>query len=125
MMTTAHDLTKLRSRAAAVLETEVAEPTLSARAAARCISGAVRLLGIQHGETVMRRACADLAGSDRAWSTSLLWLPHDRDHAPSTLVFVLAAVARGILPMAGVENMRAALSFWAYEDAAAWQQVAG
>lgn len=114
----------LRSRAVAVLRPDVAGQ-MSARTAARCLSGVVNLIAQRWGVLPMHRACADLARHDAAWRTSFAQLPTDAGGHVAEPVQLLAVVARGILSLAGAENMRAALSFWASErDPAIWASVA-
>jgi|SRR6185295_2824287 len=116
---TSAELNHLRSLAAAVHETAGDIAPLTARAVAQCLSGAVRLLGMQYGLDQMRKACAAIVVHESAWSTSLCSLPG------GTPVMALATIARGILALAGPANMRAALAFWACEtDAATMARIA-
>lgn len=112
----------LRARAAAVA-TSCADARMSARAAARCLSGVVGLVVTRWSVDVMQRACADLVRCQASWDTSFGTLPRYKEGVPEPIQLI-AVVARGILPIAGIENMRAALSFWATEDdPAQWQAV--
>jgi len=121
LTSTSEGLSRLRALAAAVYEAADATAPMSARTAAQCLSGAVRLLGMQYGIDQMRTACGAIVAHESAWSTSLRSLPNG-DGAP---VLALAIIARGVLPLAGPENTRAALAFWACEtDAATMAQIA-
>jgi hypothetical protein len=118
-MLTSHDLADLRARASTVTQTcslrrPSGLPHLSARGAASALAGIVDLVANQQGMEAMRSACAKLANLDR-------W-----DAYQGTSSFrILAAVATGIAQVAGVENTRAALAFWACEtDPAVWRYVA-
>lgn len=112
----------LRCHASAVHDPDVPS-SISARAAARCLVGVVQLLVNRYGADEMRRACAELACD--AASTMLVELPRGVNGAVDESVQILGSIARGILPLAGVANLRAALSFWASEsDAAVMQRVA-
>lgn len=116
----------LRSRAVAVLRADSVGEKLSARAAARCLSGVVNMIAHRHGVLPMQRACADLARYEPAWRSSFGFLPTTDDGCVAEPVQMLAMVARGFLALAGVENMRAALAFWASEsDPAVWSAVVG
>jgi hypothetical protein len=125
MQNTTHwktEIADLRARAAAVA-TNGAEPRMSARAAARCLSGVVSHVARQWSRDVMQRACAEIVRCDPAWQTSFRVLPRvDGDLVQA--IELITVIARGILPLAGVESMRCALAFWATEeDPAVWQSV--
>lgn len=124
---TSDNLHHLRSLAAAVHAAEVPMPVprpMSARAAAQCLSGVARLLGLQYGTEEMRRALAELASFAPAWETSLRALPMSR-HGASQITADAAVLVRGVLALAGPANTRAALAFWACEtDAATMQKFA-
>ena len=119
------DIADLRGRAADVLLSDPSANTqMSARTAAACLSGIVGLVARRWTIDVMQRTCADLARSEMSWASSLGRLPHvnGRVSEPTQLV---AVVARSILPLAGVDHLRAALAFWASEDdPAVWNAVA-
>jgi hypothetical protein len=120
-------ISDLRQLAAAVTR-DIALPTpaMSAAMAARCLSGVVNLLAQRFGVPEMQRACGELAGFAPAWTSKLGQLPDDPSGFVREAVQVLAVVARGVLPLAGAANLRAALAFWASEtDVAIWSQVAG
>jgi hypothetical protein len=105
----------LRARAADVA-IGGASPRMSARTAARCLSGVVSHVDRQWSRDVMQRACAELVRCDATWSTSFRVLPSRVDTDLTSAVELIAVVSRGILPLAGVEAMRAALAFWATEE---------
>lgn len=118
-----NEISDLRNRARAVLDEPTDTMRLSARAAARCMSGVVGLVARQWSVDAMQRACADLVRCAEAWETKFGKLPHVNGVVPPAIEMI-AVVARGILPLAGADTMRAALSFWATEsDPAAWQAV--
>ena len=88
---------------------------LSARGAAAALRGTLRMVALQHGHSVMTRACASLALLER-------W-PEAAGAGPA-LQAILAA-AEGLELVAGRENIRAALAFWGSEaDPQAWVDVA-
>lgn len=126
--TTTHwkaEIADLRSLATAVNDHGGAPTRLSARTAARCLFGVVRLTAARFGQDAMQRACAGLARSREAWQSGLAKLPLRHDGTVDEPVQLLAAVALGVLPLAGAANVRAALSFWACEDdASVMQRVA-
>ena len=98
---------------------------LSARSAARLLFGAIGLATARHGVDEMQRACAELVRHDAAWTTKFGTLPRGPDGTVSEALSLIASMARGILPMAGAEHLRAALAFWASErDPAVWRQMA-
>lgn len=117
----------LRSRASRVTDPLVAiqiaakrasgeqDARISARAAAKVLAGIVSLVSRNHGIDVMQRACAILARHDATWISGFANLPIENGAVPEP-VQLIAVVARGILPLAGADNVRAALSFWATED---------
>lgn len=118
------DTADLRARACAVDESGC-DPSISARTAARCLSGVIRLVADRHSVDAMQRACADLVRCDAAWDTRFGTLPRGWDGQVPEAIELIAVVARGILPLAGSTNMRAALAFWATEDdPSVWQRVA-
>lgn len=120
----------LRSMALAV---DVSPPGdgLTARGAARCLLGVVRMIADRFGQDIMQRACADLARHDPAWSTGLRTLPIASGGRPSPTgsssndaMWLLAAMARGVLEVAGPAATRSAMAFWASADpVAAWERV--
>lgn len=118
------DIDDLRSRAESVVRASSSEAPISARTAARCLSGICGLISRRWTVDEMQRTCAQLARYEHAWTTALGRLPHTNGFIsePTQLV---ACVARGLIPLAGAEGVRAALSFWASEtDPAVWQAVA-
>ena len=110
-----NEINDLRDRAAAVVQPGEAAQAISPRAAAKCMVGIVRLVARRWTPDEMQRTCAELARHDAGWATSLGMLPH-KNGVVSEQTQLIAAVARGLLPLAGVEGVRAALSFWASED---------
>ncbi len=118
MMTT-DEMMRLRSAGAAVAAsapTQRAE--ISARAAARCLSGVVQLVSLEHGVEVMQRACADLATRPEAWKIK-------GPGEVGAATWTIAVIARGITPLCGDAAMISALAWWASEtDPAEWQSVA-
>jgi hypothetical protein len=121
MMTSGKDA-DLKTQALAVTSPQ-APQSLSARTAARCLLGVASLIARTWDNEVMRRTFADLVRYDAAWESNFGRLPSVNGHV-SEPMRMLATVARGFLPLAGVENMRAALSFWATEDdPRIWQSV--
>lgn len=118
------EIPDLRCHASAVHDPDVPS-SISARATARCLVGVVQLLVGRFGTDEMRRACAALACDATAMTTKLVELPRGATGAVDESILILGSIARGILPLAGVANLRSALSFWASErDAAVMQRVA-
>jgi hypothetical protein len=121
-------ISDLRELALAVVRPEPGAAVMSARSAARCLSGVMNLVGRKYSTAIMQRACSLLVRHDPAWITSFGLLPTP-GFVPgadkvSEVIEMIAVVARGILPIAGAENMRAALSFWACEtDPAIWTSI--
>jgi hypothetical protein len=120
-------ISDLRELALAVMRPDESA-AMSARTAARCLSGVVNLCATKYGTVVMHRACGELVRSNNVWATSLGTLPDvgfvEGAEQLSSAIELVAVVARGILPIAGAANMRAALSFWACEtDPAVWMLV--
>lgn len=119
----------LQSRALAVKQGTCAP--ITARSAASCLYGIVSLLSARWGSDVVQRACADLARSEAAWvggagCLPLGALPRGHDGVVPEPIAAIAACARGILPLAGADNVRAAVAFWASEDdRTVWQSVVG
>jgi hypothetical protein len=117
-MLTSHDLNHLRSLAAPVNQPQPGKATLGAKGAACALSGVVRLVTTKHGLGVMQRSCAKLA---------LLGTPVGPAPGEATgeATELLAAAADGLAAVAGRDNARAALAFWACEtDPAVWRDVA-
>lgn len=101
-----------------------APQSLSARTAARCLMGVVRMISLTYGDAVMRSTCSDLVQHAPAWDSSLARLPNT-DGKVTDAMTMLAVISRGLLPLTGAANLRAALSFWAVEeDPRIWQSVA-
>lgn len=117
------EISDLKSRARAVVDAPTDVMRMSPRAAARCLSGVISLICRDFSVDVMQRACADLVRCDAAWETRFGTLPRSDCGVPRAIE-MLAVVARGILPLAGADSMRAALAFWASEDdPAQWQAI--
>ncbi len=114
----------LRRRSVDVLEQPIAAELMTARMAAKVLSGIVGLISRRWSKDLMQRTAADLVRHDGAWSTSLRDLPCAHGEEVAEPMMLMAVVARSLLPMAGVKNVRAALSFWATEDdPGTWQSV--
>lgn len=121
------EISDLRELALAVMHPD-ASTSMSARTAARCLSGVIALVAREHGTVAMQRACAKLVRFSDAWRSSFGKLPvaFADPEAVDEAIEMIAVIARGILPVAGAANMRAALSFWASEsDPAVWTSVTG
>ena len=126
-MTTApwkSEIADIRRLARLVSDTS-ADQQMSARGAACCLYGAVSLVASRHGVDAMQRSCADIVRCDAAWASNFGTLPRAMDGSVPETIRMIATLARGVLPMAGVARTRAALAFWAVEDdPAVWQLVA-
>jgi hypothetical protein len=97
---------------------------LSARAAAQALFGAIGLAAARHGVDAMQRACADLVRCQASWATKFGTLPRDHAGRVPEAMSLIASMARGLLPLAGADRLRAALAFWATEDdPAVWHQM--
>jgi len=126
-----HDITDLRSRAAAVMtcaESAVSilgAGAMSARTAAAVLAGIVGLVSRKWSTDVMQESCAGLVRHDAAWAQSFVELPAGIDGRVTEATQLIGCVARSLLPIAGAENLRAALAFWASEsDPAVWNEIA-
>ena len=125
MQTKAHEMSHLRELALPVLRPNAGASGLSARQAALCLSGVTGLLATKTSLGTMQQACRDLVAFEPAWSSNFGILPTSYDGRVVQGVELLAIAARGILTLAGVENTRAALAFWASErDPAIWASLA-
>ena len=114
----------LRNRALSVTSAPVETGIMSARTAAACLSGIVGLVARRWTTDEMQRTCAELARFEPAWTSSLGRLPHTNGLVSEQTTLV-AVVGRSLFPLAGADNLRAALAFWASEDdPAAWQSIA-
>jgi hypothetical protein len=114
----------LRSRAANVFPASPVASTLTPLAAARCLHGIVSLVARRWTVDEMQRTCAELVRCDRAWETSMGVLPHTNGFVTEQTQLI-ASVAAGLLPLAGINGVRDALSFWSVEDdPAVWSAVA-
>jgi len=115
MMTT-QDLETMVARAQSVRTSVAVRPgQLSSREAARVLSGVMSWIARTSGIETMHRVAGELAADDKAWSSGLFALPVASDGAPSSDALLVAAVCRGLLELAGVNNVRDALAFWASE----------
>lgn len=127
MQNTTHwknEVADLRCRAADV--TSGADSRMSARTVARCLYGVISHVERMSSKDTMQRACAELVRCDAAWATRFRMLPRGLVGDVEQAVQLIVVVARGMLEVAGVDAMRAALSFWATEeDPAVWQDVVG
>ncbi len=117
------DVPGLRALALDVDDRSPAE-RLSARTAAQALFGAIGLASARHGVAAMQTACADLVGCDAAWASKFGNLPRDHTGHVSEAMSLIACMARGLLPLAGADRLRAALAFWATEnDPAVWRRM--
>jgi hypothetical protein len=118
------DIDDLRGQAQSVLTAPATgSGTVSARTAAACMAGIVSLVSRRFSVDVMQRACADLV-RHAGWDTNLQTLA-GHDGVVTEPLQLIAVVARSLLPLAGPDNLRAALAFWASEDdPAVWNRVA-
>lgn len=127
-MQTAHWKTAiddLRHRAQSVTANDGGKAVISARAAAACLSGIVSLVSRRFSVDVMQLTCAELVRCAPVWETSFGQIPTGHDGVIAEPVQLVSVVARSLLPLAGTDNVRAALAFWASEDdPAVWQSIA-
>lgn len=109
------EIDDLRSRAVNVTATPATAEKLSARTCARCLMGVVSLISRRWTSDIMQKTCAELVRCEDAWATKFGKMPmvNGLVSEPTQLI---AVVARSLLPIAGADNVRAALSFWATED---------
>lgn len=120
-----HDISDLRSRASVVMTGSSDTDRMSARTAAAVLAGIVGLISRKWTTDIMQMTCADLARHDAAWRTSFGNLPAGMDGRVTEATQLVAVVARGLLPIAGADHLRAALAFWASEDdPAVWNLIA-
>lgn len=119
------DIEDLRGQARAVLTAPPSSSgAMSARTAAACLSGIVGMVSRRWSVDIMQRVCADLARHVVAQG-GFGQLPAGHDGVVSEPIQLIAVVSRSLLVLAGAENLRAALAFWASEDdPAVWNQVA-
>lgn len=120
------DIADLKNRAAAVLAAPDDSARMSARTAAAVLAGICGLISRRWTQDHMQRTCAELVRFDDAWISSFRILPVDpKSRLVTEATQLLSAVARALIPLAGVDNLRAALSFWASEDdPAVWTTIA-
>lgn len=120
-----HDISDLRARAAAVMTMGMGGYTLSARSAAAVLAGIVGHISRKWSADLMQETCAEIVRHEMAWKTSFGNLPVDVSGGVTEATQLLSVVARGLLPLSGADNLRAALAFWASEtDPAVWNQIA-
>ena len=107
--------------------TSTAPPqAITARAAAVCMMGVFWLAVSTYGIEDAQRACVDLVRHRQAWASRFGNLPRSQNGNVPTPVAMLAIGVRGILDLAGADNLRAAMAFWACEDdTAAMRRLAG
>jgi hypothetical protein len=118
------DIEDLRAYAHDV-HTQTTPQAIHARSVAQCLSGVIGLASRRYSLSEVQASCALLARHARTWETSLGDLPRGADGRVSELVEMIAAVARGMYPLAGARGVRSALAFWACErDAAVWMSLA-
>ncbi len=120
----AHDVDDLLARATDVMAApSVRRGRISASEAAHALAGIASYIQRTSSLEAMQAACAALARHDDAWATSLRTLPSSNGTVDQA-VLLLAVVCRGLMEIAGTENVRAALAFWATEtDPAVWQRL--
>lgn len=126
-MMTSQDEVQLRARALNVHAAAAVRPgQISAREAAKVLSGVMSWVARTSSAEAMHDAAAALAAHDAAWSSSFRDLPiGDNGEVPPTIQ-MMATVARATLELAGVENLRDAVAFWASErDPGNWQALVG
>lgn len=122
-MASPHNHTRLRTLGAMV-DDRSPDQELSARTAARLLFGAVCFVAARYSVQEMQRACADLVECSEAWRTKFRMLPRAADGNVAESVVAIAGMARGILPLAGADRLRAALAWWASErDPDAWRRM--
>jgi hypothetical protein len=126
-MMTNRDEVQLRARALNVHAAAAVRPgQISSREAAKVLSGVMSWVARTSSAAAMHDAAAMLAAHDAAWSSSFRDLPVGDDGAVSATIQMMATVARATLELAGAENLRDALAFWASErDPGAWQALVG
>lgn len=96
---------------------------LSAAEVAACLAGVVSYIQNNLSMQEARTACAELVRHAPAWGSKFGSLPLAGGYV-SEPVLLLAVACRGLLEVAQVVTLRAALSFWATEtDPAAWQRL--
>jgi hypothetical protein len=120
------DTQDLRARAVDVISAEaVRGHVVTAREAACMLSGVAGFIAQHESVSAMQCAAAALARHELAWVTKLGSLPITDGYVDRN-VEMFACVCRGMLAMAGVKNLRAALSYWATEsDPASWRALVG
>lgn len=119
------EISDLRLLAQAVPTSPPSERLLSANGAALCFLGVLRRLAEAYGIDAMQYACATIVRHGPAWRTMMrhLPIPADRLGPPGsfdpgltvTSIAMIAMVARGVMEVAGADNTRAALAYWASE----------
>lgn len=116
----------LRDLASSVLVADDAKERLSARTTARCLLGIVSLISRRWTPDIMQHTCAALVRDELVWETSFGRVPLEPNGIPSEPTQLISVVARSLLPIAGPDNLRSALSFWATEDdPGVWTSVVG
>jgi hypothetical protein len=120
-----HDDSDLRQLAAArVAPVARVDRSMSAGAAVQALSGVAGVMARQFGLPFMQEACAALVRSKDVWASSFGRLPLNQNGSVHEAVATIAAAARALLPLAGSENLRAALAFWATErDPSVWLSI--
>jgi hypothetical protein len=89
---------------------------LNANDTAAAIAGAMAYVATRFGFDAMQRSCVEIVRCKAAWSTSFGVMPIDETGRTPEAIALIAGLCRGLLPMAGASNMKAALSFWACES---------
>lgn len=118
------EMDDLLARAADVAAAPAARrDCMSASEAACALAGIVAHISTTRGHAELQRAAAQLARSEHAWATALRDAPTRQGLADESSA-LLMVVCRGLVEMAGVDHLRAALSWWATEsDPAVWRQI--
>lgn len=121
---TAAEVTDLRVRAEIVTaEASIRRGLISSREAAACMAGILSWIARRSGVAAMQAAATAIAQHEAAWTSQLARLPHEGGVVDED-VEMLAVVCRGVIDLAGPDNLRAALSFWATEtDPAVWGRL--
>lgn len=97
---------------------------LTASEAAHALSGVMSWIQRAIGANPMREIAAKLARYDAAWTSSMGRLPHVGGVVDPHLA-MMAVVARSLLDLAGADNLRSAVAFWATEtDPCIWRSLA-
>lgn len=100
--------------------------TLSAREAARNLSGLASWVANRQSMDAMQEAMSRLAIHGAAWKgpVYLCDLPVEIDGRVDPTIAMIAVVCSGMIHTFGAQNLRSAVAFWATSrDAASWRKV--